>query len=161
MSERFIRLFEAFQRPKTLVEVAVYRHAIPACPLYKPFCEFLDEFYEAAHDDRAAMLAEEPAALIDVNEAAYLAASAEHLSIFYELAVPTWVDDPRYTLSEPYFIEKWGPLGRALALQESPWSFRQRNVYTEARPLRRKLGPWFADKDHRRYGAAPPYWKTP
>ena len=141
----------SFVRPKTLVEVAAYRHANPECPLYKPSCEFLDEFYEAAHTDRAAMLVEEPTAPIDVREAAYLAASAEHLSIFYELAVPTWVANSKYSLDEPFFVDKVGPIGRALYLGESPEGFRRRNVYTEARPLRRKLGPWFGDKDHRRY----------
>ena len=55
-----MRLFEAFQRPRTLDEVAAYRHSVPECPFYKPVCEFLDEFYEAAHSDRAAMLVEEP-----------------------------------------------------------------------------------------------------
>ena len=140
-----------FARPKTLVEVAAHRHEHPEYLYWEPLRGFLDEFYGAVHGDRAAMLAEEPTASIDVREAALLAASAEHLSIVYELPVPSWVHDPRYTLSEPYFPDNPGPGVRALHLRESPDSFRRRNVYTEARPLRRKLGPWFGDKDHRRF----------
>ena len=140
-----------FVRPKTLVEVAAYRQEHPDIPLAKPMCEFLDEFYEAIHDDRAAMLAEEPTAPIDVGEAAYLAASAEHLSIVYELPTAPWVTGSRYVLDEPYFIDEVGAGRRALYLRESPESFRRRNVFTEARPLRRKLGPWFKDKDHRHF----------
>lgn len=131
-------------RPASLREVAERQVEAPRTPLSKPLGEFLDGFYEP-DADRPAMLAEEPAvANLPVETAAYLAATAEHLSLIYRLAPPAWVAKPAYFLDQAFWPDPPGRAAEAMWLAESPIAFRRRFIFTEAQPLRRKQGPRFA-----------------
>lgn len=127
-------------RPRTMAEVAARRAARPDIPLWKPMCEFLDEFYEE-QSDRLVMLVGEPVAPIAREEAAYFAASTEYLCGVYELPCPAWVMKPVYILDAPFWPHDCLDGMKALLVTESPEPFRRRNIYTERRPLRRKAGP--------------------
>ena len=130
-------------RPQSIAEVARRRVAFPLHPLWKPVCEFLDNFYEFdCSDCRRSMLTEEPTPVLVGNEAAYLAGVTEHLSIYYGLAMPDWVHKPSYFLRQPYFPGPFrSKLVDAMCAVESPYAFRRRLVFVENEPLRRKLGP--------------------
>lgn len=103
--------------------------------------EFLDEFYEAPHQHRQAMLKDEPPP-ISPFENAYLAAAAEYLARLYGLHAPEWVRaDERFLTSPCFTPPNANPQLRALLLMDSPVEFRRRYIFTEREPLRRKLGP--------------------
>jgi hypothetical protein len=63
--------------------------------------QFLDDFYHAAPETRAAMIAERPELTGDCRFDAYLAALAEHLAVHDALPVPAWVEEPER------FLEQW------------------------------------------------------
>ena len=128
-------------RPKSIVAVAAARADHPDHPLWKPLCEFLDEFYEAAQESREGMICDEPLAAISREELAYFAGCAEYLADVYNIAKPDWLNGEKYFLTTPYYPQKLGPMLEALCAAESPIQFRRRLVFTEGRPLRRKLGP--------------------
>lgn len=127
-------------RPTSLAEVALRRSRDPARPLAKPLGEFLDAFYEP-QAAAAAMLAKEPDALIARDEAAYLAAVAEHLSGLYGFPAPSWVNTPRYFLDVASWPDSLGRSSETIHFAESPVAFRRRFIFTEGWPLRRKHGP--------------------
>src|SRR5438270_176588 len=56
---------------------------------------------------------------IDIEEQAFLAAYAECMSIHFGLPMPTWVDDKRYILDEP-----WDPVWY-WASQDEEWVARR------------------------------------
>ena len=141
-------------RPNTLAE-AVRRIETGESPA-RAFSELLDSFYGAPTPDaQLAVLAEAPAASGDARLDAYVAAAAEYLCKQGRLApVPAWVVDPARILSEPWFTgpaigPSTGPSTDPLAgtcvgaefaaflIYSSPAEFRARNIFTEARPLRR------------------------
>jgi hypothetical protein len=101
---------------------------------------FLDNFY-CNPEQRAAMIADEPAKLDNARDHATLGAVAEHLARRWNLAaVPAWTNDPSRFLREPYFTTPIEALWPVL-MQESPPAFRRRMIYTEAEPLRRARTP--------------------
>jgi hypothetical protein len=118
-------------RPATLVEVADRLRRGEA--IEKALAEFLDAFYSARDGDFAyKMLAEEPPDTGGVRSDALLAAVAEYLTIQYvQSKPPSWVSHPKRVLKEPFFTST----STAPAMKE--WLVH--NIFTEPRPLRRKL----------------------
>lgn len=126
-------------RPGSLAEVA-RRRVESGRPLWLALDAFLDAFYEP-DAPREAMLAEEPAPGLNVQEGAYLAGAADYLCDVYRLSRPVWTGRAAYFLSEAYWPERLGPAFERVCAAESPTAFRRRFIFTEGRPLRRKAGP--------------------
>lgn len=124
-------------RPDTLAEVA--RRVSGGAPFDPTLREFLDQFY-INPPQRAAMIADEPPCLADPREHAMLGAVGEHLGRRWNLAIPSWTDDPSRFLHEPYFTTPIENL-KAMLLAQSPLAFRRRMIFTEAEPLRRARMP--------------------
>jgi hypothetical protein len=59
---------------------------------------------------------------------AYLGALSEHLAIRYELAVPPWTQRPSRFLDRFWFVSPV-PGFRAIAVAQSPASFRRRAIF--------------------------------
>jgi hypothetical protein len=129
-------------RPATLFSVA---ERIPAgTPVEIAVPEFLDTFHASdSVVDRIAMFAEEPAPTGSDRHDALLAAIAEYLSRQYKLGVePGWASALSRTLDRPWFTTSSdSDAMREYLVFSSPAGFRQRNIFTEAMPLRRARGP--------------------
>lgn len=82
----------------------------------------------------AAAYAEEPPALPDPVQRAYLAGLAEHLASLSAQPAPEWASDPATFLAEPVFLG--GPRSRDRLLAEAPSAFRRRLLFCDA-PLRK------------------------
>jgi hypothetical protein len=67
--------------------------------------------------------------------AVFCVASVEYLCQKYNLACPRWVDDPRYTLAEPWYCSADAnmPDVRKELEEEAPEPFRKRNIYCSDR----------------------------
>ncbi|MCS6919941.1 MAG: hypothetical protein NZM28_09230, partial [Fimbriimonadales bacterium] len=63
--------------------------------------QFMDDFYAAAPETRAQLIAERPELTGDPRFDAYLAALAEHFAFHYQLPTPAWVGEPER------FLEQW------------------------------------------------------
>ncbi len=98
--------------------------------------EFLDEFYSARDDRRAAMLQDEPPLVDDERANSYYAAVAEHLAFKCRLPVPAWTAAPARFLSRPFFPGGLESL-KATLLRDSPTAFRRRMIFVDADPLYR------------------------
>ena len=124
-------------RPATLSET--YERIIAGEPREKAFAEFLDTFYGLADSEaRSAALASEPALTGDSRLDVLAAAAASYLAKKYLARVPAWSSAPCRYLKEPWFTtEKPGPGINEFLWHSSPAEFRSRNIFTEARPLRR------------------------
>jgi len=113
-------------------------------PLEKAFSEFLDTFYASAADTpeaRFAILKDEPVMSGDAKLDALAAAVAEYLAKQNFLRVPAWIADQRQVLKEPWFTTPSDDPGmREWLVFSSPAEFRNHNIFTEDRPLRRKGG---------------------
>lgn len=141
-------------RPRSLKE-AVERVGASGNPLgldqgrgsdeYITLAEFLDEFYMAVQGlpgqpEPQDMIDEEPPILGRQPFDAYIGAVGEHLARRWGLSrIPSWVEDKRRFLREPYFSDD-AQLTKPLLLRDSPSAFRRRLIFTEAEPLRR--GRW-------------------
>jgi hypothetical protein len=127
-------------RPTTLAEVS--RRLALGEPMNKALPEFLDEFYGARQRaDAVAMLDDEPPLSGISRDDALLAAVADYLSMQYlRRPPPLWARRPERFLREPYFTSAVDTPGtRAWLVHSSPAEFKFHNIFTEARPLRRKL----------------------
>jgi hypothetical protein len=127
-------------RPATLAEVADRLRRGEA--IEKALAEFLDEFYSANDSDSAyGMLVDEPPDTNDVRFDALLAAVAEYLAIQYvRNRAPKWVSHPKRILREPFFTSTSNaPAMKEWLVHSSPAEFKSHNIFTESRPLRRKL----------------------
>jgi hypothetical protein len=127
-------------RPATLVEVADRLRRGVA--VEKAVSEFLDEFYSAESSDSAyRMLGDEPPDTNNARFDALLAAVAEYLSNQYvRKPAPNWVSHPKRILAEPYFTStSQAPEMQEWLIHSSPAEFKNHNIFTESRPLRRKL----------------------
>jgi len=127
-------------RPATLAEVAerLRRGETNAATL----AEFLDDFYSAKDRDEAfAMLAEEPAIGENAIHDALLAAIADYLAVQYVgRGAPRWTSHTDRILAEPHFTTSSdAPEMKAWLAHNSPAEFKRHNIFTEPRPLRRKL----------------------
>jgi hypothetical protein len=71
--------------------------------------------------------------------AAFLAAYVEYLCEKYHEPCPTWVYEPRYILTEPFYVAAY-PAGdfRDEERKETPAVFAKRNVYLAERHLETK-----------------------
>ena len=125
------------KRPATLAEAA--QRINGGTPLGLALSEFLDEFY-GNPARRQAMIADGPPPLADAREHATLGAVGEYLARRWNLAVPSWTNDERRFLHEPYFTTPIQNL-KAMLLVQSPQAFRRRMIFTEAEPLRRARMP--------------------
>jgi len=108
----------------------------------RALAEFLDEFYSADDSDRAyQMLVDEPPETNDLRFDALLAAVAEYLAMQYSKnRAPKWVSHPKRILREPLFTSPSdAPAMKEWLVHSSPAEFKSHNIFTESRPLRRKL----------------------
>jgi hypothetical protein len=113
----------------------------PASAERSPIFSITSDNFYCNPDQRAAMIAEEPAQLDNALDHAMLGAIAEHLARRWNLPViPAWTDDPSRFLHEPFFTTPIKALWPMLR-EESPPAFRRRKIYTEAEPLRRARMP--------------------
>ena len=127
-------------RPTTLAEVG--KRVSSGEAIAKVLAEFLDEFYAGSTiEAAAAMLQEEPPATGDDFQDALLAAVADYLSMQYvREPPPSWARAPARFLDRPYFTTPVDtPAAKAWLMHSSPAEFKFHNIFTEARPLRRKL----------------------
>ena len=127
-------------RPNTLVAVSERIEA--GEDPEKALAEFLDEFYSAREAHAAyRMIAAEPQELNDVRLDALLAAVADYLCLqFVQRPPPPWTSHPKRVLAEPFFTVKTASPGmREWLVHNSPAEFKAHNIFTEARPLRRKM----------------------
>jgi hypothetical protein len=105
--------------------------------------EFLDDFYLDSPAGRRARLAPRPDFLGDAKMDAWLCAVGEHLARRWRLPIPRWTTDPAGKGPETADYgtgEDMVGLRRVLE-RESPPSFRRRNIFVEAEPLRRARFP--------------------
>ena len=127
-------------RPATLAMVADRLSRGEA--IEKALAEFLDEFYAAKDRDGAyRMLVDEPPDTGDVRFDALLAAVADYLTIQYvHSPPPRWTSHAKRILKEPFFTSTSNaPAMREWLVHSSPAEFKCHNIFTESRPLRRKL----------------------
>jgi hypothetical protein len=94
---------------------------------------FLHEFFYWRLAD---FFTEPPPASFPIEYQALLAGAAEYLCNRYDLDLPAWIDDPRYTL--PFLYEMWPclqPETRFRRVQRAAPEFLKRNLIFEARNL--------------------------
>ena len=124
---------EPSTRPGTLLEIS--RRVREGTQRFDPALrEFLDEFY--LHPQRRAeALREEPGLLDDVKDA-YLAATAEHLAMVYDLPLPEWAEGHGRRLRQAFFAGGLESL-KAVLTRESPAAFRRRLLFVSKNALDR------------------------
>lgn len=100
--------------------------------------EFLDDFYaaEGKTERQLAMLVGRPDLTGDPRFDAYLAALVEHLAVKRSLPVPAWVHESERFLERWWFPTSFKTL-HALALVQSPASFRRRGIFVDETELQR------------------------
>jgi hypothetical protein len=82
------------------------------------------------------MIAERPELTGDCRFDAYLAALAEHLAVHDALPVPAWVEEPERFLEQWWFPTQFRSL-HAIALVQSPASFRRRGIFVDQTEFQR------------------------
>src|SRR3546814_6835933 len=115
--------------------------------------EFLDEFYTCGTaTEHRHMLEDAPPLTGQARLDALLGAIAEYLAKQYELdPIPAWVSQPERVLRDPWFTTTLDAPGiKEFLAYSSPAEFKHRNIFTEARPLRR------ASMNHSRVRAGAP-----
>jgi hypothetical protein len=123
--------------PTTLAEVAA--RALAGDSFDRCLANFLDEFYAAPS---AQALTDEPVLLAPTRgdqgrlEDAYLAATADELSLRYSLPLPRWTIGEDRWLHRPWFASPLASL-RAVLIAESPAGFRSRNLFVSENALSR------------------------
>jgi hypothetical protein len=98
--------------------------------------QFMDDFYAATPQSRAALIAERPEPTGDPRFDAYLAALAEYFAVHYQLPVPAWVNEPERFLEQWWFPTQFKSL-HALAIVQSPASFRRRGIFVDLTEFQR------------------------
>ncbi|MBI1866002.1 MAG: hypothetical protein HYR98_09810 [Nitrospirae bacterium] len=98
--------------------------------------EFLDDFYAADGAGRVRMILERPERVGDPRFDAYLGALAEHMALHYGLPVPSWAAEPGRFLDRWWFPTTFKSL-HAIALVQSPASFRRRGIFVDDTELKR------------------------
>jgi hypothetical protein len=99
--------------------------------------EFLDEVNRTfAAADMAGLVDEQPPALEDRRQYAFLAALAEHLAAVHGFAAPAWATAPDTFLETYWFVSRY-PGFHARAIVESPAAFRRRGIFINASMLMR------------------------
>ncbi len=106
---------------------------------------FMNEWFEDAKDRRERLVVDpivlpsRPSTELQ-RWAAFCAASVEWLCERYRVPCPSWVYDPAYTLTDPWFDDPnadW-PAVREWLLHDTPEPFRRRNVYSGDRLFEHK-----------------------
>ncbi len=131
-------------RPDTLYEVAAQEILGGTTLGDNLLQEFLDEFYlSSSAQDRKQMLEQEPPLQAAARRNALYGAVAEYLSRQYKLGPgPAWCYAPERFLDEPWHTcDRPTPGLIEFLTFSSPAEFRHRNIFTEARPLRRATSP--------------------
>ena len=136
MSERQIGSHYLTGEIKTLASVAEHtvralaQHATHDIDLLKLFGHYCSEFRH--HVKRSGVnqetIAERPSSTGDEVIDTYLAGLAEHLAVLHGLTSPQWCLDNRYVLPKQVVVGI-GPRSKALALLETPYQFRKRNLF--------------------------------
>jgi len=94
---------------------------------------FMNYWYAYAKDRREELVAD-PLPAYDEQSvyqhqwAVFCAASVEWFCNKYHVPCPSWVYDPKYTLSKPWFFHLHEPVKSRL-LETTPEEFTRRNVY--------------------------------
>ncbi|MNU47202.1 hypothetical protein D3C71_360840 [compost metagenome] len=122
------------KRPQTLYDVSkqVAAGDMEFGPAVR---EFLDTFYGSDDTKRAAIIRGRPLRLNPVRDA-YLAATAEHLALQYDLEVPEWTEHQGNELDRAHFSGGLESL-KAILIVESPMAFRRRLLFVSANALDR------------------------
>ncbi|MDI6757251.1 MAG: hypothetical protein QME32_04435 [Endomicrobiia bacterium] len=94
-----------------------------------PVRNFLDDFYSNPNN-RQEMIDAEPEPTGDKRFDVYLAALAEHLAYHYDMSTPHWATGKKRFLATWWFPTEFKSL-RAMALVESPASFRRRGIFVD------------------------------
>lgn len=94
---------------------------------------FMNYWYAYAKDRRQELVADPLASYNDQSPhqhqwAVFCAASVEWFCNKYNVPCPSWVHDPKYTLSEPWFFYQHEPVKSRL-LKTTPEQFTQRNIF--------------------------------
>lgn len=124
-------------RPNTLSEA--FERIVAGEPREKALAEFFDTFYMLTEtESRSNALSDEPPLTGEARLDALAAAAAAYLAKKYSARVPAWTMAPSRFLREPWFTtDSPGPAINEFLWHSSPAEFRSRNIFTEARPLRR------------------------
>jgi len=106
---------------------------------------FMNDWFDYAKDRRAELVATAlslPSPLSDnsFRWAVFCAASVEYLCDRYGVPCPSWVHNPAYCLSEPWFDAPMAhkPEVREWLMQETPEPFIRRNIYCGNRMFNNK-----------------------
>lgn len=119
---------------------------------------FMNDWFDFAKDRREQLVKDplvyvEPC-LSDLQRwAAFCAASVEWLCEKYGVNCPTWVQNPCYSLTQPWFDSPGAhkPHVRERLIQQTPEPFTRRNIYCGNRMFRNKYE--FAEEYARRRSA--------
>ena len=128
-------------RPDTVAEAC--RRFRDGQPWDRAMGDFLQGFYTATPEARAAMLAEEPPHLDDRRYDALVGGIAEYLfKRWAPQAPPSWIGHRDRYLDRPWFPGAGGdPAMEEYLTFASPAEFKSRNVMTDDEPLRRAVLP--------------------
>ena len=102
-------------------------------------CTFLDEFYETDDKDKSMLLVEEPSeGILDRKQFCCLAAAAHKLANDYNLNIPEWVMQDKFTMPNPvYAFNAEDKSDRDLLKITTPNEYKIRNLYLGANILKR------------------------
>ncbi len=119
---------------------------------------FMNDWFDYAKDRRAELVVDPiflPAMpnAESLRWAAFCAASVEWLCEKYGVACPLWVQNPFYSLAEPWFDSPGAhkPQVRERLIQQTPEPFTRRNIYCGNRMFHNKYE--FAEEYARRRSA--------
>lgn len=120
---------------------------------------FLLYWFDVAKDHRSDLvhepLPDTPAGEYYQCWAAYCAASVEHLCAKYHEQCPSWVHDPKYVLSTPWYYHP-EEHRRERLVATTPEEFKKRNIYSGNRMFRNK---WELAEKYKNYPK--PDWSQP
>lgn len=111
-----------------------------------PLGNMMHQFFGAYRHLRAELVTAPLLVPMDVSPehfrwAVFCAASVEYLCQKYDIAVPGWSRDTRYTLTEPWYLDQIGSDRldiQAELREETPEVFARRNVFCGEEPYRNK-----------------------
>lgn len=111
-----------------------------------PLGDMMHQFFGAYKHLRAELVTDPLSVPEDVSPeqfrwAVFCAASVEYLCRKYDLPVPGWSLDKRYTLVEPWYLDQIGsdfPDVQEELREETPEEFARRNVFCGEEPYRNK-----------------------
>ncbi len=115
---------------------------------------FMNDWFDYAKDRRAALVATPLSLPSDelFRWAVFCAASVEYLCERYAVSCPSWVHNPAYCLSEPWFDSPMAhkPEVQAYLIQQTPAPFTKCNIYCGERMYANK---WEFAETYRHFSA--------